>query len=177
LRTLLSLTFGRHHHRLTNLVVVRVQSEEVHIDVVARCVGVTQALNLAIDSGAQLRKHDSALGTIADFNGLCQREEPSNRKNGLVNRRIAFNRRFFFIMGHFGTCRRMGVSRFLSKLTSTYGPEHKTEKLRSNEVIVNIWELVKFGKFVFFDKNSSVCSSGKVVKEIFFDVAHYKKIA
>jgi hypothetical protein len=38
---------------------------------------------------------------------------------------------------------------------SSYGPEHKTEKICSIEVIVNFWELVKVGKIgFFFDKNS-----------------------
>jgi hypothetical protein len=36
----------------------------------------------------------------------------------------------------------------------TYGPEHKTERLRSIEVIVNFWELVEIAKLVIFDKNS-----------------------
>jgi hypothetical protein len=39
---------------------------------------------------------------------------------------------------------------------SSYGPEHKTERFRSIEVIVNFWELVelKLAKLVFFDKKS-----------------------
>jgi hypothetical protein len=33
---------------------------------------------------------------------------------------------------------------------STYGPEHKTERFRSIEVIVNFWEPVEIGKNVYF---------------------------
>jgi hypothetical protein len=33
---------------------------------------------------------------------------------------------------------------------STYDPEHKTERFRSIEVIVNFWELVEVGKFCVF---------------------------
>jgi hypothetical protein len=33
---------------------------------------------------------------------------------------------------------------------STYGPEHKTERFRSIEVIVNFWELVEVAQSIFF---------------------------
>jgi hypothetical protein len=33
---------------------------------------------------------------------------------------------------------------------STYGPEHKTERFRSIEVIVYFWELVEIGKICVF---------------------------
>jgi hypothetical protein len=40
---------------------------------------------------------------------------------------------------------------------STYGPEHKTERFRSIEVIVNFWEPVEVGKNgVFWQKQQYV---------------------
>jgi hypothetical protein len=33
---------------------------------------------------------------------------------------------------------------------STYGPEHKTERFRTIEVIVNFWELLEVGKIFVF---------------------------
>jgi hypothetical protein len=39
---------------------------------------------------------------------------------------------------------------------STYGLEHKTERFRSIEVIVNFLEFLKLAKMVFFDKNSNM---------------------
>jgi hypothetical protein len=33
---------------------------------------------------------------------------------------------------------------------NTFGPEHKTERFRSIEVIVNFWELVEVGKIGIF---------------------------
>jgi hypothetical protein len=49
---------------------------------------------------------------------------------------------------------------------STYGPEHKTDRFRSIEVIVNFWEVVEVGKNVVFDKNTYVLS-GKLLKKSF----------
>jgi hypothetical protein len=39
---------------------------------------------------------------------------------------------------------------------TTYGPEHKTERFRSIEVIVNFWEPVEVDKNGVFDKNSNM---------------------
>jgi alpha-L-fucosidase len=50
---------------------------------------------------------------------------------------------------------------------STYSPEHKTERFRSIEVIVNFWEPVEVGKNGVFLTNTALCSSGHFVKEIF----------
>jgi hypothetical protein len=50
---------------------------------------------------------------------------------------------------------------------STYGPEHKTERFRSIEVIVNFWELVEIGKIGVFLTKTALCSSGHFVQEIF----------
>jgi hypothetical protein len=57
---------------------------------------------------------------------------------------------------------------------STYGPEHKTERFRSISrlsLIFGIW--LKLAKLMFFYKNSYICSSGKIVKEIFQYPSYY----
>jgi hypothetical protein len=48
---------------------------------------------------------------------------------------------------------------------SIYGPEHKTKRLRSIEVIVNFWKLV--GNIGVFLTKTVMCSSRKVVNEIY----------
>jgi hypothetical protein len=50
---------------------------------------------------------------------------------------------------------------------STYGPEHKTERFTSIEVIVNFWEPVKVGKNCIFYQNE-LCSSTQFVKKSFY---------
>jgi hypothetical protein len=55
---------------------------------------------------------------------------------------------------------------------STYGPEHKTERFRSIEVIGNFWELVEVGKNCVF-LTQTLCSSTQFVKEIFLYLRFY----
>jgi hypothetical protein len=58
-----------------------------------------------------------------------------------------FNRRFFYNEPFWDMSKNGGLQIFIKMdlKCNTYGPEHKTEKFRSIEVIVNFYELVEIG--------------------------------
>jgi hypothetical protein len=60
-----------------------------------------------------------------------------------IEQSASINRRFFY---------NGGLQSFVKRdlKCSIYGPEQKTERFRSIEVIVNFWELVEVGKICVF---------------------------
>jgi hypothetical protein len=84
---------------------------------------------------------------------------------------FTLNRSFFFNGPFWDMSKNGGLQIFvkmhLKYSTYGYGPEHKTERFRSIEVIVNFWELVEIGKIYVFWQKQLYGLSGKVVKEIF----------
>jgi hypothetical protein len=63
-----------------------------------------------------------------------------------------FNRRFFYNEPFWDMSKNKGLQIFvkIDLKCSTYDPEHKTERFRSIEVIVNFWEPVEVGKNCVF---------------------------
>jgi hypothetical protein len=69
-----------------------------------------------------------------------------NEKFFLINRRFFYNEPFWDMSKNEG----LQIFVKMDLKCSTYGPEHKTERFRAIEVIVNFWEQVEVGKNCVF---------------------------